>query len=53
VELPQQPPPLTPPAALALFRALLNTRVTPHGQTTQQPKAQHPDQPATNQHRKG
>ena len=53
VELPQQPPPLTPPAALALFRVLLNTRVTHHGQTTDQPRATPPDQLATDPERKG
>jgi hypothetical protein len=53
VELPQQPPPLTPHAALALFQALHNARVTPHGQATDPPGAHHLNQPATNQQRKG
>ena len=53
MDLPEQPPPLTPEAALALLRVLLKTRLARHRQTTDQPEAHHPDQSATNQERKG
>jgi hypothetical protein len=53
VELPEEPPQLTPEAALALLRVLLQARATRRGEDGDQPVTDDPARSATGQERKG
>ena len=53
MELPEEPPQLTPEAALALLRVLLKARAARRGEEGDQPVTGHPAPSAIGQERKG
>jgi hypothetical protein len=53
VEVPDEPPPLTPAAALALLRVLLKARAARHGEKGDRPMTDNLTQPIAAQEGKG
>ena len=53
MELPEEPPQLTPDAALALLRVLVKAHAARHNEQTGQPVTDHLARPAGDPERKG